>query len=299
MSIKTHAFEKLNILNIFSTARKYYVVSEMGWKENHHLWWTGSPQTCRRKFQQHAQLIFGGPLNSKEEEEQWSYLLLWVGDKVKDIFNSWDGSSDDSKKFDSLYEHFKNHVQPKLNPVYARYKFNTEVQGNTIFDQFVNKLELLSKDCSYTNVDEMIRDRIVFAVASPKIRIKLINVGRDLTLDKAIEIGQNFEYSQEQLKSIGNNSSEVHAIHANRRPASGLAHGASRQNPPKKIPDPPNKSSGDSARSDSNKDPQRVRMRNARTMSGYTMNNRLVLLKAKDMTLLIGGITFRLRADLS
>lgn len=49
-----------------------------------------------RKFQQHAQLIFGGPLNIKEEEEQCSNLLLWVGEKGRDIFYSWDISADDS-----------------------------------------------------------------------------------------------------------------------------------------------------------------------------------------------------------
>lgn len=84
-----------------------------------------------------------------------------VGDKGRDIFNSWDIFADDSKKLDSLYEHFRNHVQPKLNPVFARYKFNNEVQGNTTFDQFVTKLKLQNKDCSYTNADEMIRHRIV------------------------------------------------------------------------------------------------------------------------------------------
>lgn len=168
---------------------------------------------------------FRRPLQQYRGGEQCSYFLLWVGDKGRDIFNSWDISADDSKKLDSLNEHFKNHVQPKSNPVFARYKFNNEVQGNKTFDQFVTKLKLLSKDCSYTNADEMIRDHIVFGVASPKIREKLINVGRDLTLDKAIEIGQNFEYFQEQLKLMGSNSPEVHAIQAKRRPASELAHG--------------------------------------------------------------------------
>lgn len=109
-----------------------------------------------------AQVIFGGSLSSKEEEVQCPYFPLWVGDKGRDIFNSWDISADDSKKLNSLYEHFKNHVQPKLNPVFSRYKFNNEVHGNTTFDQFVTKLKRLSKDCSYTNANEMIRDRIVF-----------------------------------------------------------------------------------------------------------------------------------------
>lgn len=50
----------------------------------------------------------------------------------------------------------------------------------------------------------MIRDRIVFGLHSEKIREKLINVGEELTLYKAIQIAQTFEYSQEQLKLMGN-----------------------------------------------------------------------------------------------
>ena len=39
----------------------------------------------------------------------------------------------------------------------------------------------------------------MFGTNSPKIREKLINVGRDLTLQKAIQIGQYYEYAQEQM----------------------------------------------------------------------------------------------------
>ena len=63
-----------------------------------------------------------GPLQSKTEEEKISYLLLWVGDKGKDIRHVWkDISADDAKKLDTFYEHFKKHVRPTLNPILARY----------------------------------------------------------------------------------------------------------------------------------------------------------------------------------
>ncbi len=42
-----------------------------------------------RKFQQHAELMFSGPLKKKGEDEKCSYLLLWVGEKGRDIFNTW------------------------------------------------------------------------------------------------------------------------------------------------------------------------------------------------------------------
>ena len=67
-----------------------------------------------------------------------------------------------------------------------------------------------SRDCDYHDPEEMIRDRIVFGTNSPKIREKLINVGRDLTLQKAIQIGHNYEYTQEQMKQMTPN--DVHMV---------------------------------------------------------------------------------------
>ena len=57
----------------------------------------------------------------------------------------------------------------------------------------------------------MVRDRIVFGMTSVKIREKLINEGDKLTLDKAIQIAQNYEYAQEQLTTMAA-PTEVHYI---------------------------------------------------------------------------------------
>ena len=58
----------------------------------------------------------------------------------------------------------------------------------------------------------MIRDRIVFETNSAKLREKRIYEGEKVTLDKAIQIAQNEEYSQEKLKSMGTTSKEVHTV---------------------------------------------------------------------------------------
>lgn len=49
----------------------------------------------------------------------------------------------------------------------------------------------------------MIRDWIVFGTNSSRIQEKLINVGAELTLEKAIQIAQSWEYSQSQLWAMG------------------------------------------------------------------------------------------------
>ncbi len=71
---------------------------------------------------------------------------------------------------------------------------------------------MLVKDCGYTNSDEMVRDRIVFATNSPRVREKLLSNGPELTLEKAIDIAHSHELSQAQLKAMANEC-QVHAVH--------------------------------------------------------------------------------------
>ena len=61
------------------------------------------------------------------------------------------------------FERFANHVKPKSNPVFSRYKFHKSVQAESeAVEQFVTDLKLLVRYCSFKEPDEMIRDRIVF-----------------------------------------------------------------------------------------------------------------------------------------
>ena len=167
-----------------------------------------------RKFRQHVELMFLGPLSAKKEEERCSYLLLWIGEKGRDIYNTWT----EKKVIKTYYEGFEAYVIPKANPIFARYKFHERMQGESeSFDQFVTELKLLVKDCNYDKSDEMVRDRIVFATNSGIVREKLLCYGPDLTLEKTIDIARSHEVSQQQLKTMdsaaaGGANQSVHAV---------------------------------------------------------------------------------------
>ena len=65
--------------------------------------------------------MFSGPLNSRSEAEKCSYLLIWSGQKGRDIFNTLQNlKQDDEKKLQTYYDGFEQHVSPKSNPVFAR-----------------------------------------------------------------------------------------------------------------------------------------------------------------------------------
>ena len=157
-----------------------------------------------RRFKQHVELMFTGPLKPRSEQEKCSYLLIWVGQKGRDIYNTWsDISDDDRKKLETYYDRFENHVSPKANPVFARFKFHSRVQESSeTAEKFITALRILAQDCDFKDPEEMIRDRIVFGTNSLKVREKLISKGAKLTLDKAIEIARSHESSQAQLTAM-------------------------------------------------------------------------------------------------
>ena len=80
--------------------------------------------------------------------------------------------------------------------MFARYKFKNEVQGDNSTEQFVTRVKVMSKDCSFdaSHINDMIRGRLVFGIHSQDIRKKILSIGPDLTLEKAVQICQTYEY---------------------------------------------------------------------------------------------------------
>ncbi|KAK7877179.1 hypothetical protein WMY93_032102 [Mugilogobius chulae] len=156
-----------------------------------------------RRFKQQAELMFSGPLREKEEPDKCSYLLLWIGEKGRDVYDTWTLTADEAQKLKTYYDKYAAYITPKSNLIYARYRFHEKVQANDeSFEHSVTDLKLLVKDCGYPNSDEMVRDRIVFATNSPRVRKKLLSQGAELTLEKAIDIARSHELAQTQLKEM-------------------------------------------------------------------------------------------------
>ena len=166
-----------------------------------------------KKFEAHVKLMFSGPLAEKTEIVKISYLLIWVGEKGRDIRSTWTLSDAEAKLLKTYFEKYTEHVTPKSNEVFSRYKFHARVQSNgESLESFVTDLKLLVKDCAYDQADKMVRDRIVFGVTSSTIREKLINKGNALTLENAIEIAQTHEASKQQLRAIEEKQDDIHAV---------------------------------------------------------------------------------------
>ena len=156
-------------------------------------------------FEQHAKLMFQGPLKKANEEEKATYILIWVGQRGREIFNSWGLSEAEAKNTNTLFTKFQAHTRPKTNKVFARYKFHERKQHiGESFEDFVTDLRNLVRECGFANdaKDEMVRDRIVAGVTSSEIREKLLNVGDTLTMQSAITIVTSHEATKQYLSSM-------------------------------------------------------------------------------------------------
>ena len=176
-------------------------------------WSSGDLPGAWRSFKQHCEFTFGGPLKGKTEEQRCNYLMIWVGDKGRDIYNTWTLADKAKKKLQTYYDKFEAYVKPKSNHVFARYKFHNKVQQEgEPFDQFLTDLQLLVKDCGYQDPDEMVRDRVVIGCRSQKSREKLIQEGSGLTLEQAVDIARTQEISSAQLQTMAGEDPKVQAV---------------------------------------------------------------------------------------
>ena len=134
-------------------------------------WSSGDLPSAWKAFKQHCEFTFGGPLKQKSEEIKCNYLMLWVGDKGREIYSTWELGTEEAKKLNTYYTKYEAYVKPKSNRVFARYKFHQKVQQEgESFEQFLTDLKLLVKDCGYGDPDEMVRDRVVIGCHSTKTR---------------------------------------------------------------------------------------------------------------------------------
>ncbi|KAI8511852.1 hypothetical protein Bbelb_109520 [Branchiostoma belcheri] len=159
-----------------------------------------------KRFKQHAELMFTGPLSKKNEAEKCSFLQIWVGEQGRDICSTWKIEAEEVNKLATYYKKFSDYVKPKKNKILARYKFHTRVQSSAEpIEQFVTDLKVLARDCDFKDQDtqdEMVLDRLVFGTNNENIRLKLIDKGSELKLSDAIDTARTYEVSQSTLKSI-------------------------------------------------------------------------------------------------
>lgn len=105
-------------------------------------------------------------------------------------------------------------MHSKSNKIYSRYKFLSRSQKEgEAFKQYSIDLKMLTKNCDYIDINEMIHGAIVFGMKNYRIYKKYIEEGTDLTLESVVNIARMQGVSRSQLQTMSIEDKTVHVIH--------------------------------------------------------------------------------------
>jgi hypothetical protein len=181
-----------------------------------------------KRWKQTIMLYMNALMKSKTEEEKYSTFLFLIGDRGRDIFNtwSWDKKTDaddeeideDDITIDELIRRFEEYCIPRKNLVLERRQFFQRQQTtDETVDAYITQLRNLSASCEFEQIkDGLILYKIVDGIKSEKVRDNLIRKGSDLTLDKSINICRSDEVTKSQMKLMGKEK-EIAGISNRRR----------------------------------------------------------------------------------
>ena len=128
-------------------------------------------------FRQKCEFIFEGPLDSVDQKTQVRHLILWVGDKGLEIYNTttWTDAEDKNKTKEVL-DAPENYTKPQSNQILSRYQLRCLKQGDIPLEEFVTNVCLLVDDSGYPAAvkQEYLRDTLVFGIKSDKVRRDVI-----------------------------------------------------------------------------------------------------------------------------
>ena len=111
------------------------------------------------------------------------------------------------KSYNELVRVMNEHQNPKPSVIMERYKFDkSDRQPGESIPFYVTELKHLSEHCEFgVTLEDMIRDRLVCGVRSPKIQQRLL-AETELSFDRALKIASAMERAEKNVCNIEGSS---------------------------------------------------------------------------------------------
>ena len=179
-----------NILTVLLADTLFTSMGELSGIQPPQMDWNGSDlPTAFKSFTQYCQLIFDGPLNQKEEKVKATYILLWIGEEGRKIFNSFELSDEEKQKLDVIFDKFATYVEPKSNFRIARYQLQGFRQSDDeSVDSFMARCKIQAQKCRFSEaeIEDRLIEQLIIGTREPKVQEALLGKDDKLKLDKAI-----------------------------------------------------------------------------------------------------------------
>lgn len=162
------------------------------------------------RFRSHVGFVLAGPLSDLEANQHAGWLGTWIGEQGREIYKTLEWADGEKEDPEVVLDKFAAYVRPRKNKRIARHRFKQRKQGASEgFDNFVKDLRIMLMDCEYADSDDMLIDAIIAGVREKRVQERLLDKGEDLNLAKALEIPQQFEMSQKQMKIVREEDTKV------------------------------------------------------------------------------------------
>ena len=161
-----------------------------------------------------------------EEAKQKKALLLHsAGMQVQDVFHTLAvGATDDL--YEEAVKSLNTYFKPKVNVPFERHLFRSmEQKANETVEQYITRLKSKATTCDFgaDKVEEQIRDQVIEKCFSHKLRLKLLEKGKDLKLDKVLELSRAMEQAEAQASAIEGMKPEVNKLSNVKKSYSGFS----------------------------------------------------------------------------
>ena len=124
-------------------------------------WSSPNLKSARKRFRQHCERLFSGPLEGKSQAVKYSYLMIWVREKGREIFSTWVLTAEETNKTVVYLVKFRAHVEPISNPIVTRFTFHKRDHGNENIKQYVTELKFVPKEGEFdSSSDDIIRHKL-------------------------------------------------------------------------------------------------------------------------------------------
>lgn len=145
--------------------------------------------------------LLASGLNETSEERKIALLLNLIGEEALIVYNTI-RDDDKDKKLQDVLDRFKDYCNPKKNILHSRFLFYERKQKEgEDFASFFTQVKVLIQDCEFTNVDEMLRDKLVFGSNNDDIKSKLIKEGNP-KLNDVVQTLRLADISSKQVEQI-------------------------------------------------------------------------------------------------
>ena len=163
-------------------------------------WGASDLYTQLIRFKKHCYFVFNGPLNTATGTQRCGWVVTWIGEKAREVYRTLQ-IPDDVEDSQVIFQKLEEYIRPRKNKRISRRKLKNRKQASgETFMNFVKDLKVFLMDCEHDDTDDILVDCIIDGVAYSKLQEKLLDRGGDLSLSKAIDIGQQYHESKAQLE---------------------------------------------------------------------------------------------------